>query len=248
MTSLQGVMGGHYALNRARRSRGTGHFRTLSAAYTGDQTPSSRAGLIDRPGRPPGYAGRPVCRRPGPHREQGPLRPTPRRPGIGAEPDRLGPGLRFAPRSGCRGAYLPVEATPEIQQAVLEFIHERLRNALLEQGARYDIVDAVLAAQGHNPARAAQAVKALEAWVSRPDWSSILPAYARCVRITRDLKERYTVETSGVCRSSRKRTLRRAAASGSCPARPGLDRRFSQRLSAHDPGGQPLLRCGAGDG
>jgi glycyl-tRNA synthetase len=64
---------------------------------------------------------------------------------------------------------------------------------LLEQGFRYDVVDAVLAEQGSNPARAAQAVKALAAWVSRPDWNTILPAYARCVRITRDLNERYPV-------------------------------------------------------
>jgi glycyl-tRNA synthetase len=31
-------------------------------------------------------------------------------------------------------------------------------------------------------------------WVTRPDWHSILPAYARCVRITRDVKETYEVD------------------------------------------------------
>ena len=76
---------------------------------------------------------------------------------------------------------------------MLEFIVERLRNILLEQGRRYDVVDAVLAAQGVNPARAAQAVERLEGWTNRPDWNTILPAYARCVRITRDLKERFPV-------------------------------------------------------
>jgi glycyl-tRNA synthetase len=30
--------------------------------------------------------------------------------------------------------------------------------------------------------------------VVRPDWSTILPAYARCVRITRDQKMRYPVD------------------------------------------------------
>jgi glycyl-tRNA synthetase beta subunit len=34
----------------------------------------------------------------------------------------------------------------------------------------------------------------LSTWVSRPDWHSILPAYARCVRITRDIKEAYVVD------------------------------------------------------
>jgi hypothetical protein len=73
------------------------------------------------------------------------------------------------------------------------FVVERLRNLLLEAGYRYDIVDAVVAVQGRDPARAARAVKALTAWVERPDWHTILPAFARCVRITRDLLERYPV-------------------------------------------------------
>jgi glycyl-tRNA synthetase len=47
------------------------------------------------------------------------------------------------------------------------------------------VVDAVLAAQSANPASAARAVKQLQAWVEREDWETILPAYARCVRIIR---------------------------------------------------------------
>ena len=43
------------------------------------------------------------------------------------------------------------------------------------------------------PSAAFNAVKQLSAWVARPDWSTILPAYARCVRITRDQKEKFTV-------------------------------------------------------
>ncbi len=52
----------------------------------------------------------------------------------------------------------------------------------------------MLAAQGHNPAAAARAVRELTQWVNRPDWSTILPAYARCVRITRDQRERYAID------------------------------------------------------
>ena len=48
--------------------------------------------------------------------------------------------------------------------------------------------------RAHNPAGAVRAVRELTAWVARPDWSTILPAYARCVRITRDQKERFTVD------------------------------------------------------
>ena len=37
-------------------------------------------------------------------------------------------------------------------------------------------------------------MSALDAWVARPDWKEILPAYARCVRITRDLEARYPLD------------------------------------------------------
>jgi glycyl-tRNA synthetase len=43
-----------------------------------------------------------------------------------------------------------------------------------------------MAVQKRNPAGVGRAVRQLTAWVARPDWSLILPAYARCVRITRD--------------------------------------------------------------
>lgn len=67
---------------------------------------------------------------------------------------------------------------------------------LLEKDFRYDIVDSVLAVQGDNPARALRAVQSLEDWVKRPDWSNILPAYARCVRITRDQAVKFDVDPS----------------------------------------------------
>jgi glycyl-tRNA synthetase beta subunit len=36
-------------------------------------------------------------------------------------------------------------------------------------------------------------VKQFQAWVERKDWETILPGYARCVRITRDQKQVYKV-------------------------------------------------------
>jgi glycyl-tRNA synthetase len=93
---------------------------------------------------------------------------------------------------------LPIALSAETLEECLGFVGERLRHALLERGHRYDIVDAVLAAQGSNPARADRAVRALDAWVRRPDWGSILPAFARCVRITRDLEERFLVDPASL--------------------------------------------------
>jgi glycyl-tRNA synthetase len=100
--------------------------------------------------------------------------------------------LRAAIQSAAK--YQPVPVDAGVMKMVGEFITERLRNFLMESGGRYDIVDGVLAAQWYNPAGANQAIKALGEWVSRPDWHTILPAYARCVRITRPVGEVYEVQ------------------------------------------------------
>ncbi len=89
--------------------------------------------------------------------------------------------------------FQPIPVSAEVQAQVLDFIAGRLKVVLNDQGYKYDVVEAVLAAQSGNPARAAQAVKQLQAWVVRKDWSTILPAFARCVRITRDQKQIYKV-------------------------------------------------------
>jgi glycyl-tRNA synthetase len=88
----------------------------------------------------------------------------------------------------------PIEAGAAVQAQVLEFIAGRLSVVLKDSGHKYDVVDAVLAAQAADPAGAARAVQQLQAWVQRPDWSTILDAFARCVRITRDQKRIYPVD------------------------------------------------------
>ncbi len=79
----------------------------------------------------------------------------------------------------------PIEVKDETLQQILDFLTGRLRVVLNEMGYRYDVVDAVLAEQSANPAAAARAVEQLQAWVQREDWSTILPGFARCVRILR---------------------------------------------------------------
>jgi len=79
----------------------------------------------------------------------------------------------------------PIKISDEVQKQILEFIAGRLKVVLNESGYKYDVVDAVLAAQSANPAAAAEAVKQLQAWVERADWNAILPGFARCVRIIR---------------------------------------------------------------
>ncbi len=79
----------------------------------------------------------------------------------------------------------PVEVKDEVKAQVLEFIAGRLKVLLGEMGFKHDVVEAILAAQSNNPAGALRAVKQLQEWVKREDWSNILDGFARCVRIIR---------------------------------------------------------------
>jgi glycyl-tRNA synthetase len=82
----------------------------------------------------------------------------------------------------------PIKVDDETQKQILEFIAGRL-SVVLKENYKHDIVEAVLAEQSANPAASAEAVKQLSTWVKREDWSSILPAFARCVRILRSQTE-----------------------------------------------------------
>ena len=110
----------------------------------------------------------------------------------------------------------PVTVTDETQAQVLDFLVGRLRVVLLDMGYKYDAVDAALAAQSNNPAGAARAAKQLTAWVGHKDWNTILLAYARCVRITRDQKDKFTVTPEAFVDEAEKglfATVQRAQAS-----------------------------------
>jgi glycyl-tRNA synthetase len=114
--------------------------------------------------------------------------------------------LDFDTRDGLQqaAANLPVPMSSGVLQACQEFITGRLKGYLTDQGYRYDVVDAVLAQQGTNPAGAARACKQLSVWVKRDDWNTILPAFSRCVRITRSLKETFIVRPESLKEPSEK--------------------------------------------
>jgi glycyl-tRNA synthetase len=90
--------------------------------------------------------------------------------------------------------YQPVPVSPEHKQACLKFIEGRLQNILLEDGHRHDVVSAVLAEQGKNPYAALNGVFQLGEWVVKDGWREILPAFSRCVRITRDFSEIFKIK------------------------------------------------------
>jgi glycyl-tRNA synthetase len=121
----------------------------------------------------------------------------------------------------------PISVSAEVRQQVLEFIAGRLNVVLKERGQKYDVVDAVLAAQSEDPAGASQTVRQLQSWVERSDWSTILPAFARCVRITRDQKQVFGVDESAFLEKEEERlyaAVRQAEATiGGSKPKPGID-------------------------
>ncbi|UCH59831.1 MAG: glycine--tRNA ligase subunit beta [Anaerolineales bacterium] len=192
MTSLQGSMGRYYAMQSGESPAVTqAIYEHYLPRFSGDSLPEQRPGLLvglaDRLDTLAGLFAAGLA----PTGNKDPF--AQRRAALGLVQSLVGWDLDFdlARALEKASAQLPIPTNSESWQACLDFIVERLRNQLLEDGWRYDIVDAVLAAQGNNPAGAVRAVKRLTQWVERPDWRDILPAYARCVRITRDLEVTY---------------------------------------------------------
>jgi glycyl-tRNA synthetase len=132
-----------------------------------------------------------------------------------------GLNLDLRPVIKAAATQLPTQAPSKSQDACLEFIVERLRNQLLDEGYEFDVVDAVLSAQGHNPAKTVKAVKELSQWTARDDWNEILPAYARCVRITRDQQKRLTFDFTKTSEPAEKQLFKALDEAEATRRRPG---------------------------
>jgi len=197
MTSLQGVMGREYALKSGEDPNVA---EAVFQHYLQYLAPSARyVPIKSRPGLIVGLANRldslaglfAVGLAPTGSSDPYGLR----RDALSVVQNLLAHEQPFSVRAGLEAAaaLMPVDVFQESLAAAQEFVVERLRGVLREEGFAYDVVDAVLAARGDDPFRARRAVEQLAAWVARDDWSRILENYARCVRITRDFEERFTL-------------------------------------------------------
>jgi len=195
MTSLQGILGRYYALASGESEPvGKAIYEHYLPRFAGDVLPETRPGLLvgvaDRLDTLAGLFAAGMA----PTGARDPF--AQRRAALGLVQALIAQNISFDLRIGLEtaAAQLPIAAVPESLSACIGFIIDRLRNLLLESGFRHDVVDAVSTAQGHNPARTNDSVKGLSSWVIRPDWHDILPAYARCVRITRDLEQSFVLD------------------------------------------------------
>jgi glycyl-tRNA synthetase len=193
-TNLQGIMGCEYArLSGEPEAVAAAIFEHYLPRFAGDQLPETRPGLVvGLADRLDSLAGLFAIG----------LAPTGsadpyglRRAALGIIQNllarRVSLNLREALDLAAR--HLPVNVDSAALDQALEFIKGRLRGVLLDSGLRYDVVDAAVAERGADPYRAREAAIQLSAWVTRPDWPPLLAAYSRCVRITRDEKQLYSL-------------------------------------------------------
>ena len=197
MTSLQGIMGRYYAgKSDETPDVAQGIFEHYLPRTMEDHLPEGWAGvcvgLADRLDSIAGLFA--VGLAPTGNKDPFALRRT----ALGLAELLIEKKIRFDVREGLKAAagLQPVEVKPEMINTAADFVAGRLHGLLLDKGFRYDVVDAVEQVNANNPAVAAEQAGVLNSWIAREDWGTILPAYSRCLRMTRDLPQEFAVDSS----------------------------------------------------
>jgi glycyl-tRNA synthetase len=203
MTSLQGVIGRYYAADSGESEEvARAVYEHYLPRSPEDAVPESPAGtavaIADRLDSLAGLFAAGLA----PTGTRDPF--ALRRAALGLIQILLARGIAFDLREGIRlaSALQPIPVPDTVQTQLMDFIAGRLRGVLADQGFRYDVVEAVLSAQAGNPLKARIAAEQLTGWVNKPEWPSVLAAYARCVRITREFTETFPVDSERLSESS----------------------------------------------
>jgi glycyl-tRNA synthetase len=224
MTALQGIMGRYYAI-RSGESAAVGQAieEHYYPRFSGDRNPNSSPGLVvglaDRLDSLAGLfaVGSALTGNKDPFGL--------RRTAIGLVQNLINADIQFDLRQGLGFAAEALQGvvnfTADQQKDCLSFILDRLEILLREQGHAYDIVAAVLAEQGSTPATAVKAIRQLTNWAAKDEWKTILPAYARCVRITRDLKNPLDLSQDLLAEPTEKDLAKALAQAQAIPRKPG---------------------------
>jgi glycyl-tRNA synthetase len=212
MTSLQGIMGGHYA-------RKSGESEAVATAIAeqynavSQTKPGLALALADRLDSLAGLFAAGLA----PKGSNDPF--ALRRAALHIIENLVTNAIPFDLRAGLQAAaaHLPVESGDAVLAEVQGFINRRLEVVLREQGLPASVVNAVLAEQGHNPYLAGKTAVALNKATQADDWPALLDAYARCVRITRTQAEQYDLRPDALAIPAEQTLLavyQSAAASG----------------------------------
>ena len=188
MTSLQGIIGEIYA---QRSGESVGVAQAIREHYlprfAGDNTPASLPGLalsladkldslaaLFAVGVSPSGSADPFGLR---------------RAALGIVNNTISARVDFSVNAALAlaASHLALEASPQSLADAGEFVTRRLQGVLLEMGYAFDVVEAVLAVRGDNPAAAERGCAALSRLVAGEEWNETFTAYARCARIVRSL-------------------------------------------------------------
>jgi glycyl-tRNA synthetase len=236
LTSLQGIMGRHYAVLSGESAAVA---QAIEEHYwpraMGDRVPASLAGvavgLADRLDTLVGLFAAGI-------RPRGAADPWGlRRSALSLVQLLVDKGISLAlPEALSLAAdKLPVAVEDETLREVLDYIVKRYRGYLLDQGFRYDYVDAILNERGYDPFLAMETLKALTPWTERDDWQELLDNYARCVRISRDREALPIVQAEALVEPAEKALYEAyLAAQGAVAADQSLDG-FMQAMEALKP-------------
>ena len=189
MTSLQGFMGGHYAKLSGEKSTVCAAIAEQYAAVS-QTKPGMALAVADRLDSLVGLFAAGFV----PKGSNDPF--AMRRAALHLIENLIHHQCSFNVRIGLQEAakLLPLPHTEAQLDAVLRFMNGRLDGVLREQGIAKSVVAAILAEQGNNPYLAARDARSLSDAMKAHSWSPVLDAYARCVRITRDLTEHYEID------------------------------------------------------
>ncbi|OQA40066.1 MAG: Glycine--tRNA ligase beta subunit [Chloroflexi bacterium ADurb.Bin325] len=194
LTSLQGIMGREYArLSGEEPAVSQAIFEHYLPRSQGDILPQSRPGLVlGIANRLDSLVGLFAVG----------LAATSTADPFGLRRDALGlvqalagldQPLDLRPALAAAAGQMPVPVGEGVLADVLTFVRDRLYGWLRDQGLPHDVVSAVLAVQGHDPARATAAARDLAQLVQAADWPETFTAYARCKRIVRNLPETHAL-------------------------------------------------------
>ena len=181
MTSLQGIMGGHYA-RLAKEPEAVAEAIAEQYRAVSVTRPGLALALADRLDSLIGLFAAGLA----PKGSNDPF--ALRRAAIQIIENLVGNQVSFDLRQALTSAAatLPIPAGEDTVEPVLTFVNNRLENYLVEKGQRTSIVRAILAEQRHDPYSADRATAELSELVKKPEWPALLDAYARCARISRD--------------------------------------------------------------
>ena len=191
MTSLQGTMGEIYARRSGESAAVAQAIREhYLPRFAGDSTPTSLPGLaLSLADKLDSLAGLfTVGVAPSGSADPFGLR----RAALGVVNNLLSRPVDFSVDTALAqaAAHLQVDASAQRLIDAGQFVTRRLQGVLLEMGYAFDVVDAVLAVRGDNPAAAQRACAALSGLVAQAWWDETFTAYARCARIVRSLETR----------------------------------------------------------